>query len=101
MTGNSLAHKRITLRKHTKKLKSLPISVTLRGKAGTRALERDIALPKHRGYLLLTTKPRANRRSRAGQAADVACHDDGQETQTRVLGTFSEAKRALLGSSCP
>ena len=64
MTGNSLAHKRITLRKHTKKLKSLRISVKLRGKAGTRALERDIALRKHRRYLLLTTEPRANRRSR-------------------------------------
>ena len=51
MTGNSLVHKRITLRKHTKKLKSLNISVKLRGKAGTRDLERDIALPKHRGYL--------------------------------------------------
>ena len=101
MTGNSLGHKRITLRKHTKKLKSLRISVKLRGKAGTRGLERDIALPKHRGYLLLTTEHRANRRSRAGQAADVACQDDGQETQTRVLGAFSEAKRALLGSSCP
>ena len=100
MTGNSLAHKRITLRKHTKKLKSLRISVKLLGKAGTRALERDIALPKHRGYLLLTTEPGANRRSRAGQAADVACQDGGQETQTRVLSAFSEAKRALLGSSC-
>ena len=67
MTGNSLGHKRITLRKHTKKLKSLRISVKLRGKAGTRGLGRDIALPKHRGYLLLTTE------HRAGQAADVAC----------------------------
>ena len=55
MTGNSLAHKRITLRKHTKKLKSLQISVKQCGKAGTRALERDIALSKHKGYLLLIT----------------------------------------------
>ena len=49
------------------------ISVKLRGKAGARALERDTALPKHRGYLLLTTESRANQRSRAGQAADVKC----------------------------
>ena len=69
MTGNSLAHKRITLRKHTKKLKTLRISFKQHGKAGTRALE----LPKHGGYLLLTREPRANRRSRTGQAADVAC----------------------------
>ena len=75
MTGNSLAHKRITL--------------------------RDIALPKHRGHLLLTTEPQANRRSRAGQAATLRFKDDGQETQTRVLSAFYEAKRALLGSSCP
>ena len=60
MTGNSLAHKRITLRRHTKKLKSLRISVKQHGKAGTRALERDIVFPKHRGYLLLTTEPREN-----------------------------------------
>ena len=57
MTGNSPAYKHITLRKHTKKLKSLRIRVKLRGKAGARALERNIALPKHRGYLLLTTEP--------------------------------------------
>ena len=57
MTGNSLAHKRITLRKQTKKLKSLRTSVKQRGKAGTRDLECDIDLPKHRGYLLLTTEP--------------------------------------------
>ena len=98
MTGNSLAHKRITLRKHTK---SLRISVKLHGKAGTRALERGIALPKYRGYRLLITEPRANRRSRAGQVAGVACQDDGQETKTRLLSAFSEAKRALLGSLCP
>ena len=67
MTGNSLVHKCITLRKHTKKLKSLWISVKKCGKAGPRAIERDIALPKHRG------EPQANRRSRTGQAADVAC----------------------------
>ena len=72
MTGNSLAYKRITLCKHTKKIKSLRISVKLRGKAETRASERDIALPKHREYLLLTTEPRGNQTSRAGQAADVA-----------------------------
>ena len=101
MTGNSLAHKRITLRKHTKKLKSLWISVKLRGKAGTRALERDITFPKHKGYLLLITEPRANRRSRAGRVADVACQYDCEETKTRVLSAFSEAKGALLGSSCP
>ena len=70
MTGHSLAHKRITLHKHTKKLKSLRISVKQRGKAGTRALELDIALPKH---LLLTTEPRANQRSRTGKAADIVC----------------------------
>ena len=73
MTGNSLVHKRSTLRKHIKKLKSVQISVRQRGKAGTRAFERNITLPKHRGYLLLTTNPRANRRSRTGQAVDVAC----------------------------
>ena len=100
MTGNSLAHKRITLRKHTKKLKSLRISVKQHDKAGTRALERDIALPKHRGYLLLTTEPRANRRSPAGQAADVACQDDGQETQTRVLSAFSKAIAFLSDQHC-
>ena len=69
MTGNSLAYRLITLRKHTKKLKSLRNSVRQHGKAGTRALE----LRKHREYLLLTTEPRANQRSRTGQAADVAC----------------------------
>ena len=63
MTKNSLAHKRITLRKHTKKLKSLRFSVKLRGKAGTRTLEHDIALHKHIGYLLLITESRANRRT--------------------------------------
>ena len=63
------------------------------------ALERSIAFPKHRGYLLLTTEPRANRRSRTGQTLRVK--DDGQETHTRVLSALSEAKRALLGSSCP
>ena len=57
MTRNSLVHKRITLHRHTKKLKSLQISVKQHGKAGTRALECDIDLPKHRGYLLLTTEP--------------------------------------------
>ena len=35
MTGISLAHKCNTFRKHTKKLKSLWISVKLHGKAGT------------------------------------------------------------------
>ena len=60
MTKNSLANKHITLRKHARKLKSLRISVKLRGKAGTRALERDIDLPKQRGYMLLTIEPRAN-----------------------------------------
>ena len=42
MTGNSLAHKVITLRKHTNKLKSLWISVKQGGKAGTGALEHMI-----------------------------------------------------------
>ena len=49
----------------------------------------------------LLTEHRANRRSRAGQVADVACQYDGEETKTRVLSAFSEAKRALLGSPCP
>ena len=57
MTRNSLVHKHITLHKHTEKLKSLQISVKQHRKAGTRALECDIDLPKHRGYLLLTTEP--------------------------------------------
>ena len=57
MTGKSLVHKHITSHKHTKKLKNLRISVKQRGKAGTRALEHDIDLSKHRGYLLLTTEP--------------------------------------------
>ena len=60
MTGNSLAYKRITLRKHTEKLKTLRICVKRRDKPGTRALEREIDFPKHRGYLLLTTEPKAN-----------------------------------------
>ena len=98
MTGISLAHKFNTFRKHTKKLKSLWISVKLHGKAGTRALECDIALPKNRGYLLLTTEPRTNRRSRQ---LTLGVKDDGQETRTRVLSAFSETGRALLGSLCP
>ena len=52
MTGNS--RKRITQRKHTKKLKSLHIGVKQRGRAETMALERDIDLSK---YPLLTTEP--------------------------------------------
>ena len=101
MTGNSLAYKRITLRKHTEKLKSLRICVKRRDKPGTRALEREIDLPKHRGYLLLTTEPKANRRSRTGQAADLRVKNDGRRTHTSVLSAFSEAKRTLLRSSCP
>ena len=58
MTGNSLVHKYISLCNHTKKLKNLRISVKQCGKAGTRDLECDIALPKHREYLLFTTEPR-------------------------------------------
>ena len=54
MTGNSLVHKYIIMRK---KLTSIRISAKQRGKAATRALEPDIDLPKHRGYLLLTTEP--------------------------------------------
>ena len=73
MTRNSLAHKRITLCNHTKKLKSLRISVKQCDKVGNRDLECDIALPKHRGYLLFTTEPRANRRSGTVHAADVVC----------------------------
>ena len=38
VTRNSLAHKPYYLRKHTKKLKSLRISVKQHGKAGTRAV---------------------------------------------------------------
>ena len=48
MTGNSLVYKHITLRKHKEKLKSLWTSVKQHDKAGTRALECDIDLPKHR-----------------------------------------------------
>ena len=57
MIRNSLVHKHITLHRHTKTLKSLQISVKQHGKAGTRALECDIDLPKYGGYLLLTTEP--------------------------------------------
>ena len=68
MTGKSLAYKRITLRKHTEKLKSLRISVKRCDKPGTRALEREIDLPKHRRYLLLTTEPKAT-----GLARQLTC----------------------------
>ena len=57
MTGNSVTHKHITMCKHTKKVKSLCISVKQRGMAGTRVLEHNINIPKHKGYLPLTTKP--------------------------------------------
>ena len=74
VTKNSLAHKFITLHKHKKKLKSLQISVKQQGKADTRVLEHDIDLPKHREYVLLTTEPLANQRSRTGQVA-VVCQE--------------------------
>ena len=100
MTGNSLAHKRCTLRKHIKKLKSLQISGRQRGKAGTRAFERNTALPKQRGYLLLTTDHEQTEGDELARQFTLRVKHDGQETHMRVLSAFSEAKRDLLGFLC-